>query len=131
MKKDGGVEVVDEYSLETSFELTRYLLHAFLKEVQMHGSIMQQELSRNLENQLHCVVLQDINQPTNTTAIEFDPIVRVIREHLDPHFRVMNDGPMVQTHTSNPPWNTGLFASWVQNQLDQPHSIASCLFVDC
>jgi len=127
MKKDGGVEIVDEYSLETSFELTRYLLLAFLQEVQIRGAIAQQELAKELEDELYAVSLQNINQPTNITAIEFDPIVRVIREHFDPHFRVINNGPMVETHTSNPPWSTGLFVSWMQKKLDQPHSVVSRL----
>lgn len=117
MKKDGGVEIVDEYSLQTSFELTRYLLLAFLKEVQMRGPVAQQELAKDLEDELHTVSLQNINQPTTITAIEFDPIVRVIREHFDPHFRVINNGSMVETHTSNPPWSTGLFVSWMQKKI--------------
>ncbi len=127
MKEDGGIEIIDEYSLETSFELTRYLLHAFLKEVQERGDIGQQKLAKDLEGRLHAVILQDIDHLTNVTAIEFEPIVRIIQEQFDPYFRVINNGSMVESHSSNPPWSTGLFVSWMQKKLNQPHSITSHL----
>jgi hypothetical protein len=127
MTQDGGLEIVDEYSLETSFELAHHLLQVFLMEVQQHGDAFQKKLAKDLESKLHTITLQDVNQPTNVTAREFSSIVRVIREHFDPDFRVINNGALVETHTSNPPWSTGLFVSWMQEKLDQPHPVFSHL----
>jgi hypothetical protein len=127
MKGDGSHEVVDEYSLETSFELTRHLLHAFLKEVQEHGNREQSAIAKDLERELHAIKLKNVDQPTNATATEFHRVVCVIREHFDPEFRVVNNGALVETHSSNPPWKTGLFFTWMQNELDQLHHPTSCL----
>lgn len=127
MKEDGSLQVVDEYPLEVSFELTHLLLQAFLKEVIENGLPHQQSLAEHLQLELDKIQLHDLNQATNVTAKEFQQMACTIREHLDPEFRLTNNGALVETHTSNPPWNTSESFKWLQQEMEQPSRLTSLL----
>jgi hypothetical protein len=124
MKSDGSVDVIDEYDLETSFVLSRFLLETFLKEVEEGGSYEQRVLATSLKNQLQTLQLKNKRQSRSVTAEEYYPFVQAIRTHFDPDFRIINNGALVETHSSYPEWKTSPFFSWLQHQLDESHSLA-------
>jgi hypothetical protein len=128
MRKDGSYEVIDEYSLDTSFEFTRYLLTAFLKEIEHHGSPDHKNRAISLHSRLEAVKLENPAQPSNVTAEEFYSIAREIREHFDPEFRIINNGVTVETHSSHPLWSSEHAFTWLQNVINHsPHHLISCL----
>src|SRR5690242_2349525 len=120
MRCDGTHEVLDAYSPECAFELARHLLLAFLKEV--GGSPEHRELCVRLESELNAITLQDPAQGSFVSPIEFAPVVEAIREHFDPGFRLICNGALIETHTSNPPWETGICCSFLEDAIAQsPH----------
>ena len=114
MRSDGSVEVVDEYSAEISCELGKLLIHAFLNEVLLNGNITQKMIARKLKLELDLVQ-------------EFKQIVLQIREHMDPNFRLNSNGALIETHTSNPPWNTLLSVKWIEEEMSKPEYLISNL----
>lgn len=120
MKADGTMKVVDEYSPEISFELGKLLIHAFLKEVLHSGNDDQKAIASNLEMELASIESNPVNNSSNVTAVEFYKIIQVIHEHLDPNFRLITNGALVETHTSNPPWGTSFSAKWFMEEINQP-----------
>lgn len=118
MKEDGSIEIVNEFSLEASFELGKLLIRAFFKEVLSEGSLNQKEIIEHLEKELHVLKLEDFNQSTGVAAKEFEPIVSEIRQHLDPNFRLINNGAVIETQTSYPLWKTFLSSQWLKQELE-------------
>ncbi len=123
MHKDGGIEVVDEYPIEVSFELSSLLLKGFLLEVSHFGTREQKNLAQDLLLELSFVTLQDKTQVC--TAKEFTDIICEIRKSLDPEFRLINSGALVETHTSNPPWNTAFSSKWLGKEMDSHEYLLS------
>ena len=123
MHKDGGIEVVDGYPIEVSFELSSLLLKGFLQEVYQFGTEEQKNLAGKLLQELSFVTLQNKNQ--TCTAEEFTDIICKIRKELDPEFRLINSGALVETHTSNPPWNTSFSSKWLLKEMDSPQYLLS------
>lgn len=119
MNADGSLDVVDEYSSEISLELGTLLIHAFLKEVLLHGSPGQKDIATHLQKELDSLEFEDFNS-TNGTSQAFYPIVLMIREHLDPNFRLVSNGALIETQTSNPPWNTLFSSKWLREEMNQP-----------
>jgi hypothetical protein len=127
MKPNGDLEVLEEYPLQITFELGKLLLHAFLKEVLLNGNVEQQSLALKLQNDLSVLRLQDFNQSPRETAIEFSAIMNEIRQSLDPHMRLLNNGTLIETHTSNPPWNTAYSSKWLHNEMETSNSLISSI----
>ena len=120
MKEDGSLEIVDAYSSDSCFELGRLLLHAFLKEVMHQGNLAQQVLAGHLQAKLDALQMEDYSQPSHATPKEFAEIVCTIREHLDPEFRLINSGALVEIHISNPPWKAMRSSLWLQEEIEKP-----------
>lgn len=121
------METLEEYPLTVTFELGKLLLHAFLQEVEHDGTSQQQKISRALIPHLDSLKLENTQQSPRITAHEFGEIVLQIRSHLDPNFRLVNYGAFIETHTTNPPWNTARSVSWLKSQFDCPHLLISQL----
>lgn len=119
MNADGTMKVVDEYSPEVSYELGKLLIHSFLKEVLHDGNDEQKAIATNLQIELDSLEGHQSDQSANMTAIEFYKIIRVIHEHLDPCFRLVTNGALVETHTSNPPWGTSLSSKWLKEEINK------------
>jgi hypothetical protein len=120
MKADGTMKIVDEYSPEISYELGKLLIHAFLKEVLLHGNDEQKNIASNLQIELDSLKSNPSNHSANLTGDEFYQIIRVIHQDLDPNFRLIANGTLIETHTSNPPWNTSLSSKWLKEEINQP-----------
>jgi hypothetical protein len=127
MTENGEIDVIDEYSLDQVFELGCLLLHAFFQEVSVDGNDSQQEAAKQLQIQIHQLKLSDRQQSTALTPNEFAPIVQAIRDQLDPHFRLISNGSMVETHTSNPPWKANLADRWLRGEIQKPGYLVSHL----
>lgn len=125
--ESGQLETLEEYSQEMAFELGSLLVHAFLLEVLTYGNPAQQQLARDLQQELNTLSLVDRHQPSHTTHREFHKIALMIREHLDPHFRLISNGALVETHTSNPPWSTSLSSDWLKHEMRQKQYLVSSL----
>ncbi len=125
MQCDGKLEVVDEYSPEIAVELGSLLIHAFLREVMSIGTAPQKELAQALQAELNA--LQFEHSSSRETAPEFNSIVSAIREHLDPDFRLISNGALIETHTTNPPWSTALSYKWIQDEINRPQYLVSKL----
>lgn len=119
MKADGTMKVVDEYSPEISYELGKLLIYSFLEEVLYHGNNKQKAVANYLQIELASLGNDPSNRSANVTAAEFYKIIKVIHEHLDPSFRLITNGALVETHTSNPPWSSTLSSKWLKEEIDQ------------
>lgn len=126
MKEDGSLQVLDEYSPQISWELAKLLLHGFLKEVINHGTYLQRGLAQELVNRLDSLIPHECYS-SNATPQEFYEVIASIREHLDPNFRLISNGALIETHTSNPPWNTSLSSKWLKEEVNNPQHLISCL----
>lgn len=126
MKEDGSLEVVDEYTPEISWELSKLLIHAFLHEVLEHGSLEQKAVASDLQLTLDSLVPTALDS-SRETPIEFHQIIDPIREFLDPNFRLVCNGALIETHTSHPMWNTELSFQWIKEQLNHPQHLISAL----
>lgn len=127
MNEYGEVEVLDEYSPELKFEIARLVLQAFLIEVIENGTLEQKQLAQNLQEQLKVLHLKNPNQPSAITPEEFSEIVLMVREHFDPEFRMICNGALIETHTSNPPWQSTFSSNWLINEIEKPHYLSSSL----
>jgi len=127
MKADGTMKVVDEYSPEISYELGKLLIHSFLKEVLHYGSHEQKAIASNLQMELASLEENHSDHSANVTAGEFYKIVKVIREHLDPNFRLLSNGALIETQTSNPPWGASIASKWLKEEINQPQHMISNL----
>jgi len=121
MNRDGSLEVVDEYSPEIACELSVLLIHAFLNEVLRDGNAQQKMTAAKIKLEL------DSCASTSITDQEFKQIVLEIREHLDPNFRQLSNGAIIETHTSNPPWGTHYSAKWLHEEMNKPEYLVSHL----
>lgn len=119
MLPDCGVYIEDEYSFDHTFELSRLLLGAFLKEVIRSGDSKQQTCAQQLQNDLDRLEWNHDHQKSHTTPIEFNEIVTRMRLELDPHFRLINSGALIEIHASNPPWNASLSFSWLAQEVQK------------
>jgi hypothetical protein len=120
MKADGTMKVVDEYSPEISYELGKLLIHSFLEEVLHYGSHEQKAVAKHLQIELASLESDHSDHSPNVTAAGFYKIIRVIHEHLDSNFRLITNGALVETHTSNPPWGSTLSSKWLKEEINQP-----------
>lgn len=120
MKANGTLEVVDEYSPEISYELGKLLISSFLEEVLHHGNDEQKMVATNLKIKLASLKSDDSSRSANVTAIEFYEIIKVIHKHLDPNFRLVTNGALVETHTSHPLWSSTLSSQWLKEEINQP-----------
>lgn len=119
MRADGTMQVVDEYAPEISHELGKLLILAFFKEVLHLGNAKQKALAGQLQAEL--LSLKSTHSGSaNITTKEFYKIISKIRQHLDPHFRLVTNGALVETHTSNPPWGTLISSKWLIEEMHQP-----------
>lgn len=110
LNNDGTKKPIDEYPPETCYELSKLLLRAFFQEVLTNGTKEQQKIALSLEHQLN--------------SSELRSIASNIREHLDPNFRLINMGAIVETHFSNPPWNTSISYEWLKKELETSETFA-------
>lgn len=125
MNADGTMKVVDEYSPEISYELGKLLIHAFLQEVLQHGESKQKDIAISLQKELDSLENDCSSYSTNETTLEFYKIIKIIHEHLDPNFRLVTNGALVETHTSNPPWHSKKSSKWLEEEINQPqHKIS-------
>lgn len=92
-----------------------------------HGSLEQKNIAKNLQIELDSLKFEDLSLSSNATAQEFHQIVGTIREHLDPNFRLVSNGALIETHTSNPPWSTLLSFKWLQEEMNRPQYLISNL----
>ncbi len=120
MNEDGSLKVVDEYSLQNTWELGKLLIHAFLKEVLEYGLDEQKVLAQKLQIELDLLTPAQSPNSANVTASEFYQIIEPIRQFIDPNFRLISNGALIETQTSSPPWNTVLSSNWLKNELNQP-----------
>lgn len=120
MKADGTMKVVDEYSSEISYELGKLLIYSFLEEVLRYGNNEQKAVASHLQIELASLESDHSNHSANVTAAEFYKIIKVIHKHLDPCFRLITSGALVETHTSNPPWGSTLSSKWLIEEINQP-----------
>lgn len=127
MQPDGSLQVVDEYSPEIVFELQKLLLQAFLKEVLNDGNDQQKKIAMALQNELDSLDGSSCPLSTTLTSDEFYPIIQVIHQHLDPHFRLIANGALIETQTSNALWSTALSSKWLQEEMNQPQYLVSHL----
>jgi len=118
MKANGHLEVIDEYPAETVWELGKLLLKAFLQEVLATGSLLQKEVAGGLQEQLDAL-LPTKELSSHVTSEEFGDIIRPIRQHLDPHFRLICSGVLIETHSSSPLWGVKIAYDWMKNELDR------------
>ncbi len=123
--KEGGFEVIDEYPLEVSFEISSLLIKGFLLEGCHFGTQQQKELAEGLQLELTSLKLQELTQSTSSTAKEFKNIICEIRGCFDLEFRLINNGPLVETHTSNPPWETEISSRWFQKEMNKSQYLLS------
>lgn len=123
MKADGTMKVVDEYSSEISYELGKLLIYSFLQEVLHYGSAEQKAVAKHIQIELTSLETDNSDHSANLTAAGFYPIIRMIHEHLDPNFRLITNGALVETHTSNPPWASTLSSKWLQEEINQPQHL--------
>jgi hypothetical protein len=126
MQEDGSLEVVDEYSKEASWELGKLLIHAFLQEVLNYGTSTQQVIAKHLQVELDALSPKQLHS-SNETAQDFHQIVMTIRQYLDPSFRLISNGALIETQTSNPPWTTLLSFEWLKDAINQPQHLISKL----
>lgn len=112
-----GLIVIDEYSLLESFTLSKLLIEAFLIECLYEGNFQQKAEAEILLSALNEVLLKNEKQPNNTCAIELDTIIWKIRQSLDPNFKLLNRGGLVETHTTTPPWKTKHSSVWLKEQV--------------
>lgn len=127
MTHDGQVEILEQYPLEMNFELGQLLLLAFLGEVEQEGTLQQKRIAADTKDYLYKLKLIDKEQPAEATPDEFRGVVDIIRSHLDTTFRLVSDGPFIESHTSSPPWGFARSLKWLKSQLDSPHLLISQL----
>jgi len=127
MRADGSLHVVDEYSPEIAYELEKLLIQAFLKEVLNDGNDTQKEVAKALQIELDSLKSCPSSLSANLTADELYPIISVIHQHLDPHFRLGANGALIETQTSNALWSTAFSSKWLREELNQPQYLISSL----
>jgi hypothetical protein len=116
MKAGGSFEVMDCYSPEVTLELETLLIQAFLHQVVQDGSSTQKQIAKSLLS--HLETIQDGS--LESTILE-------IRKHLDPDFRLLTHDAIIETHISNPPWNSSFGAKWLKEEINNPKYLASKL----
>lgn len=125
MTKEGQCEIMDQYALDITFELGKLLLYAFLEEVKNQGSPQQIKYAEELKPILDELKLKNKQQSPIVTANEFSDIIFEIHSKLDPNFRLVSYGAFVESHSSNPPWNTARSLQWIKNQLNRSDLLIS------
>lgn len=125
ISREGQVEVLEEYPLDITFELSKLLLYGFFEEVRNEGSQQQKNYAEDLKMDLDKLTLKNRLQSPTNTADEFYELIFKIRSQLDPEFRLISYGAFVETHTSNPPWNAIRPSKWIKDQLNSPHLLIS------
>ena len=120
MTPDGGMVIVDVYPLETSFEIGKLLVEAFLREAIHHGTTSQKSFAEELMDKVTSLELKDTSQSLVVTPLEFRDIVEKIRANLDPEFKLISNGALIETHTSSPPWDTTLSVDWLKKEIKNP-----------
>lgn len=127
MTPEGQVDIIDQYSSDITFELGKLLLYAFLEEVRNEGSLQQKKEAERLKLLIDELELKNKKQISTVTADEFSEIIVKIHSKLDSDFRLISYGAFVESHTSNPPWNTMRSLQWIKNQLNNPDLLISQL----
>ena len=120
MTKEGQFEIIDQYALDVTFELGKLLLYAFLEEVKNQGTPHQIKYTEDLKLIIDELKLRNKQQSSEVSADEFSDIISKIHSKLDSRFRLVSYGSFVESHTSNPPWNTARSLQWLKNQLNCP-----------
>ena len=118
MTPEGKLEVLDEYSLETSFALSASLTQSFLHGVLSHGSPREQNIAEKLSKELKEIVLQDLTQSTQLTANELKSLISIIHDSLDPEFRLINNGGSLEFQSSYLV-DTKASYQWMQKDLEE------------
>lgn len=120
MTAAGGVEIIDAYSLDQTFEIAKLLVYTFLEEVFVHGDSSQQEIAKMIKQKVDCLELRDHHQSLVATPLEFSEVIEIIRSRLDPEFRLISNGSLVETHTSSSLWDTALSMEWLKREFRNP-----------
>lgn len=117
MIREDQIEITNQYPLGITFELGKLLLHAFLEEVKNSGDSQQKKYVKDLKYLVDELILINEQQPSDVTPDEFKEIIFKIHSQLDPQFRLVSYGTFIESHTSNPPWNTAHSLKWIEKQL--------------
>lgn len=117
MNPDGSFECMDSYSQNVSSEICGLLVEAFLREVAVSGEPGQKAKAEEL--------LVDLREPQlNSTRIAehqgFQEVIGRIRSAFDPEFRLVDNGSLIETQTSNPAWGVAFSCKWLKNEINQP-----------
>jgi hypothetical protein len=126
MKEDGSLEVVDEYSPEHSWHLGKLLIQAFLKEVLAFGTPFGQNAAQNIQMKLDSLSNNNFHC-SNITAPEFYDVVSDIRNFIDPEFRLISNGSLIESQTSHPPWGLSESSLWLRQEIHQNTGIVASL----
>lgn len=118
---DCETEFIVTYSSQQVFEISKLLLSAFLGEIENDGSKKQKKFASQLKSELAAFQLRDSGQPSSSTPHEFEEFVFKIQSDIDPHFKLVSYGTFVESHTTNPPWNTAWSYEWLKEQLGRSH----------
>lgn len=123
----GRGELVDGYTLECSFELTRMMIRVFLEiVVDKYGPTSTQgEAAQKLLQSLLSVRLGEGPHQTDATALEFEPIVRDILRDIDPGFRIINNGPSVAMKCPQALRGVRIAPELIQEKMNQAPCLAS------
>ncbi len=127
MRDFNHIEILDEYPIEIVFELSKILLHAFFHEIDCTGTQEQKELTRKLKAEVETLTLKDKNQSPQITPNEFAEIALTIRSKIDPRFRLVSYGALIETLTSNPPWGITNSVKWLEKELSSKELLISKL----
>ncbi len=126
MREDGRLEVVDEYSPEHSWHISKLLIEAFLKEVLVDGTATQKEAAEDIQSELDSLAYTNFDS-SNKTAPEFYPAVKAIREFIDPEFRLISNGSLIESQTSHPLWGLSNSSSWLRQEIHQGKGLVASL----
>lgn len=115
MKEDGSFDVVDTYLPEHSWHFGKLLIQAFLQEVLAYGTASHIDAARAIQKELENLACQNFS--SSHTVLEFYEVVKKIRDHIDPKFRLITNDSLVESQTSHPPWGLSLSSSWLQEEI--------------
>lgn len=117
LNKNRSIDLLEIYSPEISMELGKLLIQAFLHEVLRAGNLQQKGIASQLFIQLDSLAIHS----------SFKEIVLQIRTHIDPHFRLIQNRGLIESSTSNPPWDIHFSVKWLEEEMRKPHYLVSQL----
>jgi hypothetical protein len=118
MKANGDLEILDQFSLDTSFKISHLMIKAFLEEVIQYGREDQIQIAKHLYQQLDTLELQDLSQSITMTPREFGSIATAIRTHIDPKFRLMCHSPAIEIQISTTQFDISRIQTSIKHTLE-------------